>query len=131
MGRRTRIAVDLTSADYREGLSTLVACIDLDGGRTATCCNSVSRTFRLPCGDLPIHRRPQIPLVAGPQLGLAPTGYGAFEPQVAQSLKPASVTLGCLGCETGLSCSPADPSQVKAVIGAYAGGAFVVDTLEF
>jgi hypothetical protein len=131
VGERVRVQVDLTPKQVSQ---TLVRCSSADGGPGAACCNVATVKFSLPCGaqGRRIYLRPS----AG--LQLAPTGYGPYTPAVFSAGRdPDTVTLGCIGCEVGLSCSPADPAAVRAVWGSIQQSdlgsddfTFVVDTLE-
>lgn len=122
------VAFELT--DFRWGLSTALQCFRLADGGSEACCNAYRTGFRLPCGDDFQHGVRIIEMTPAPTLNLAPTGFGPHRPAALGSNDGGTTTLGCLGCEAGLACSPAEPLRVRAVWGALNGGSFVVDALE-
>lgn len=112
-GERVRVEIDLTDSAVSQSSCTAAACSD-GGAPPAACCNHCAVLFVLPCTN-----GTQIPLRPAASLDLASTDFGPYVPSVSWMGTGllGEVTLGCLGCEAGVSCSPTMPGTVRAVWG--------------
>lgn len=104
------IPVDLADPAWRQTDCTAAPCSP-DAG--TACCNHCTVRYVIPCASMRIDIR------AAPGLGLPETDFGPYEPSVTWQGTglPGTIRLGCLGCESGVSCSPEDPAAVSTLTG--------------